>query len=231
MSSTVLKIEEGRFGLTLTDPNVTDVCDATLADFGDGFTCQITSGALNASPNVSQETVPATWCSPEQTVPQVGETSYTLDLSFLQDPQVMNGLSRFLFENDTREAWFFMGLDGDNPPKAMGKARLVSGTIGGAGRTALTATISLPVSAKPAICFGDAADSEAVNNPTETPTAVTPGTPGSFTPATAIPANLAALQAIGALGQSTAWTTGQHVILGDASQAHWDGATWAAGAA
>lgn len=61
---------------------------------------------------------------------------------------------------------------------------------------------------------------------------VTAGTPGSFTPAgSTAPATLAALQALGALGETTAWTTGQYVVLGNASQAHWDGASWAAGAA
>jgi hypothetical protein len=65
-----------------------------------------------------------------------------------------------------------------------------------------------------------------------TPTGVTAGSPGVFNPAgAAAPANLAALQAAGALGQTTAWTTGQHVVLGDASQAHWDGDSWAVGAA
>lgn len=67
---------------------------------------------------------------------------------------------------------------------------------------------------------------------TVAPTGVTAGAPGSFTPAgSTAPANLAALQALGALGETTAWTTGQHVVLGDASQAHWDGDSWAAGAA
>lgn len=62
-------------------------------------------------------------------------------------------------------------------------------------------------------------------------TGVTAGTPGSFTPSGAVPANLTALQALGALGQSTAWTTGQYVSLGDASKAHWGGAAWASGEA
>ena len=45
-------------------------------------------------------------------VPQPGITSYSLDGEFLQDPNVMTGLSRFLFENDTEEAYFFLGLNG-----------------------------------------------------------------------------------------------------------------------
>lgn len=64
------------------------------------------------------------------------------------------------------------------------------------------------------------------------PTGVTPGTPGSFTPSGATaPYDLGDLQDLGALGESTAWTTGQYVNLGDGNTAHWDGDSWASGAA
>ena len=49
MSKHVFKIENGAFGLTLTDPEVTDACTATIDDF-DAFTCQITNGALTRQP-------------------------------------------------------------------------------------------------------------------------------------------------------------------------------------
>ncbi|AUG87200.1 major tail protein [Streptomyces phage Omar] len=62
-------------------------------------------------------------------------------------------------------------------------------------------------------------------------TGATAGTPGSFSPEGAIaPANLAAMADVIATPTS-AWTSGQHVVLGDASQAHWDGDSWASGAA
>lgn len=65
-----------------------------------------------------------------------------------------------------------------------------------------------------------------------TPTGVTPGTPGSFTPSgAAVPADLTALQGLGALGQTTAWTIGQHVVLGDASHAYWNSTAWVVGEA
>jgi hypothetical protein len=64
------------------------------------------------------------------------------------------------------------------------------------------------------------------------PTGVTPGTPGSFTPAGSTPPeDLTALQALGALGETTAWTTGEYVVLGDASSAYWDGDSWESGTA
>ena len=64
-------------------------------------------------------------------------------------------------------------------------------------------------------------------------TGATAGTPGSFTPAGAVtPANLAALQAGGVTASpASAWTTGQSVVLGDASNAHWSGSAWAAAVA
>lgn len=62
-----------------------------------------------------------------------------------------------------------------------------------------------------------------------TTTAATAGTPGSFTGPT--PANLTALKALGPLGNTTAWTVGQNVVLGDASTAYWGGAAWVAGVA
>lgn len=64
------------------------------------------------------------------------------------------------------------------------------------------------------------------------PTGATAGTPGAFLPTGVVaPADLATLQGLGALGQTTAWTTGQYVVLGDASHAYWDGAAWAVGQA
>jgi hypothetical protein len=62
-------------------------------------------------------------------------------------------------------------------------------------------------------------------------TGATAGAPGAFTPSGATPpANLAALSVCTA-SPTTAWLVGEHVVLGDASQAYWDGTTWLAGAA
>jgi hypothetical protein len=61
------------------------------------------------------------------------------------------------------------------------------------------------------------------------PTGATAGTPGVFTPAGRLtPYNLAAMTGITA-NPATAWTTGQHMVLGDGSKAFWNGTTWAAG--
>lgn len=60
-------------------------------------------------------------------------------------------------------------------------------------------------------------------------TGATAGTPGTFTPEGAVaPADLAALTGLTAT-PATAWTTGQHVILGDTSHASWNATAWVAG--
>jgi hypothetical protein len=60
-------------------------------------------------------------------------------------------------------------------------------------------------------------------------TGATAGVPGTFTPAgAAAPANLASMTGLVA-SPATAWTTGQYVLLGDASNAHWDSTAWVTG--
>jgi len=169
MPATIFQIENGKLAFSVVDtedagyadtwqaPNGTTLLVAAIADYdADAATwsCQVTSAALTASPNQNEVTVPATFCQASSVVPQPGITSYSLDGEFLQDPNVMTGLSRFLFENDTEEAYFFLGLDGANPPKAIGRCRLIAGNFGGAARENLTSSLSLPLSRKPDIAFG-----------------------------------------------------------------------------
>lgn len=64
------------------------------------------------------------------------------------------------------------------------------------------------------------------------PTGADAGTPGSFTPSGAVvPANITALRGLGSLGETTAWMTGQYIVLGNAAQVHWDGTDWKTGVA
>ena len=55
-------------------------------------------------------TVPATFCAPEENVPQPATTAYSLDATILQDPHISDGVSRFLFEHDTETAYFMLEL-------------------------------------------------------------------------------------------------------------------------
>jgi hypothetical protein len=78
-------------------------------------------------------------------------------------------------------------------------------------------------------CYWTGSAWAAGNAPAPAATGATAGTPGTFTPAGAVaPANLAAMAGITA-SPATAWTTGQHVILGDASHCYWNATAWVAG--
>lgn len=171
LTTQVIQIEEGNFALALVDRAATGYTDAwqtpggvalagvTAAAYdaeGTGWRCQITSAALTASASTTTVTIPATFCGPARDVPTPGETSYSCDVSFLQDPQVRAGLSAFLYAHDTEEAYFLLGLDGDNPPKAAGRVRLTAGNFGGGARTNLTSDVSFGCSRKPDILFGRA---------------------------------------------------------------------------
>jgi len=172
--ATVFQIEQGEFGLKVVDkaevgyldswqaPTGKTVDTVALTDYDTGaatWSCQVTSGALTATPNVTTTEVPATFCEAAQSIPQPAQTSFSVDVSALQDVNVMAGLNRFLFENDTDECYFYLGLDDGNPPRVIGRCRAVAGAIGGAARTSLTFDVSLPVSRKPDIEFGDSASS------------------------------------------------------------------------
>jgi hypothetical protein len=246
------QIENGVLALALvdtTEPGYSDSWNApggatvdtvTEGDYDASsvtWKCQVTSGTLTPSADTTTVDVPATFCVAGRTIPTPGQTSYTLDAEFLQDVTVKAGLSRFLFEHDTEQAYFLLGLNGDDPPKAIGRVRVQAGAFGGAARTNLTATVSLPLIQRPQIDFGTAGDSEAV--PPSGPVAAsgaTAGTPGAWTPAGSTPpATVAALQASAVVANpAAAWATGQYVqtgTAGAAGQAYWDGDSWETGAA
>ncbi len=62
-------------------------------------------------------------------------------------------------------------------------------------------------------------------------TGATAGIPGTWTPANSDPPNKFTVMNTITASPATAWTTGQHVVLGDGSFAHWGGAAWTSGKA
>jgi hypothetical protein len=62
-------------------------------------------------------------------------------------------------------------------------------------------------------------------------TGATAGAPGALTPANSYAEDLADIQTGVTASPTSAWTSGQHVVLADGSTAHWDGDSWAAGVA
>lgn len=93
--------------------------------------------------------------------------------------------------------------------------------------------VGLPIGVKP-MAYGANDWTYAVTPLGETnivATGATAGTPGFFTPVGAeAPADLAAMSTVTA-NPATAWTTGQYVVLGDGSNAYWDGDSWVEGIA
>jgi hypothetical protein len=248
----IFQIENGQFGLSVVDTGAVGYADGwqapggktaatvLLADYDDAsasWSCQITAGALEASPDTTTTDVPATWCEPAETIPAPGKTSFTFTATFLQDPNVIDGLNAFLFEHDTDEAYLYAGFDGLNPPRMIGRCRLAAGTIGGEARTSLTADLSLPMSRKPDIEFGNSASSRIVAGDPAAP--VTPlrsaAAPGMVFPADPGIAAQDAPTAAELAGEGfvalplTAWTTGQKITIG-AFNFNWTGTAWAAGA-
>jgi len=253
----IFQIEQGVIAFEVVDttevgydaawlaPGGATVDTAVLTDYeadSASWQCQATSGALTATQDTTTVDVPATFCNPARSIPQPAQTSYSLDLSFLQDPNVAAGLSAFLFEHDTEEAYVLFGMGGEaagdvNPPKLIGRVRLVAGTIGGAARTTLTADVSLPLSSKPQIMFGTGAITSIIPpSTTAAATGATAGTPGTWTPpGSTPPANAAGATTAGVVASpTTAWTTGQYVqgsTAGTGGEMHWSGTAWATGRA
>jgi len=197
MSANVFKIENGVLALSMVDPAAVgydeswqapggkEVFEVTLADYttanGNDISCQVTSGALTASANTTDDTTPATFCQPEVTTTIVGVTSYSLDGTILQDPQIAQGVSAFLFEHDTKQAYFYLGLNGDaTPPAAIGRLRVIAGAFGGDARTSLTSDFTLPVAPKPDISYGNATTNRVVKGDGST---VTPASMAAAAPA------------------------------------------------
>lgn len=182
----IFMIEEGEFGLKIVDKAAVGYLDSwqaptgkavdavTLADYetgSQGWTCQATSGSLTPSANTTTQDIPATFCAVAKSTPTPGETTFSLDLSFLQDPSVAAGLSAYLYEHDTEEAYAYFGMNDSEPPRMIGRVRLAAGVIGGEARTTLTADVSLPLVRRPDIEFGDATTSRIVLGAGGTPAA------------------------------------------------------------
>ena len=143
----------------MPNPVVITVTDATVKFGADALTavdykCQVTEASINANPNL--QTVPATFCSPESQAP--ASTGYELALTWLQDWTAPGGgLSKWAFDNDTKEMYFELflndptGLIATDVPVASGQLRVTAGAYGGAAGTPLTATATWPIIGKPTI--------------------------------------------------------------------------------
>ncbi len=175
----VFQIEDGLLAFALVDKQASGYLDSwqapggktlatvTMADYEadavtSNWSCQVTSGMITPSPNTNDRQVPSTFCVNGRTIPQPTATSYTLDVEFLQQVAIDTGLDAYLFANDTLEAYYVLGLNGEgattiNAPKSIGRCVLIASAFGGAARDNLTATISLQLVRKDDRAYGSGA--------------------------------------------------------------------------
>lgn len=165
----IFQITDGEFALAVVDkaaagysdawqaPGGKTAATATVADFGAeaaAFVCQITSGKLTPSKNTNRTDRAATFCSPASSTPTPGETTYALDVSYFLDEHVRAGLAAFLYENDTLDGYFLLGLNDGGAPRAVGRVVLTAGDFGGDPQANRTGSVSLDVKRKPDVLFG-----------------------------------------------------------------------------
>src|SRR5215510_1694914 len=142
--ATKFRITDGVFALELVDTAAVGYLDTwqapggkavdvvTLADYDTGsavWRCQVQELTIDPSANQNDETIDPTWCAPGKTIPNPGETSYAINGTYVSDVNVSTGLQAFLYANDTKEAYFYVGLGGDaSAPAAIGRVKLVAST-------------------------------------------------------------------------------------------------------
>jgi hypothetical protein len=175
MDPLIWQIEDGVLAFSLVDPAEVGYLPswnapaghtkltAVMADYEADSTfwrCQVTSGLLTPSADTTTQDVPATFCANGRTIPTPLQSTYTLDVEMLQDPQAgptapTMGLAEYTYLHDAEEVYFLLGLNGtDDPPRAIGRVRMSPLAFGGAARTPLTATASWPVTQWPDIAWG-----------------------------------------------------------------------------
>ncbi len=135
------------------------------------------------------------------------------------------GMQQWSYENrGTDQPFTFTPNDKATSPSITGTIGVKFLGIGGDTNTRVTRDFDWAIPGEPTVTWGSGTGAVAA-------TGATAGSPGTFTPAgSTAPADAAALAALAA-SPASAWTTGQYVVAGDASEHYWDGSAWATGQA
>lgn len=142
-----------KVGISTTDPGPAE--DATITTFVDGdFTCLITSAVLTPTAGTDANDLPGTFCEPAVSIPLPSASTWTLDLSTVQDANDPDGLSAYLYLHDGEEGWVYVSTGpADGFPKWVAHVYLNAASIGGAPATPLLADVSFRCIDKPDIAF------------------------------------------------------------------------------
>jgi len=96
-----------QLGISLTDPGPAE--DALITTFVDGtFSCQITSATLTPTAGTDTVDLPGTFCDAAQSLPLPSLSTWTLDVSLVQDANDPDGISAYLLAHDSKEAWVYV---------------------------------------------------------------------------------------------------------------------------
>src|SRR5262245_51710015 len=114
--------------------------EAGLATATTTFECQVTRAEL--VPEAQTQTLPATRCRGESDI--ASPSKWTLELEILQDWVDPDGVSFFLYENDSLAQWFSIAYDSAAAPVATGEVTVVASSFLGSSVGPLVGTASLP---------------------------------------------------------------------------------------
>jgi hypothetical protein len=204
---------------------------------GEVFSCQPTN--VNIAPDHSGTTEDPVEVLCGDTISDTGSQTLTatLNITAIQDFTNADGFIGYAWANDGTEQDFTWEPTEDDTDAWTGKTTVQAITMGGDVATRLTSEAAWPITelTMPTKLGGKIVIGSTGNVAV---TGVTAGTPGSFQPTGATtPADLTALKADPAVGDTgsnkptTAWTSGQYVVLGGGSHSYWDGIAWQTGEA
>jgi hypothetical protein len=183
------------------------------------FACQPTSVIIKSSYKEDGDPVEVL-CG--DTLPAATTVAKSLVVTAIQDFDNPAGFMRYLRDHELQEIEFAWQA---NPAAevAAGTVQSRQGDWGGDVGKRLTTAPEMPIITLDWL------------PPPPVATGATAGTPGTWTPAGSMaPRTLSDLQTADPAITATpaaVWGTGESVVLGDASAAHWSGTAWSAGAA
>jgi hypothetical protein len=213
------------------------VKQGSLVVGGEAFSCQPTSAAIEpANDTAGGDDAVEVLCGDTLSAASGATLTANLTLTAIQDftaPDGTESLVGYSWAHNSETVDFTWNPTADPVDEWVGKVTVQALNIGGDVNTRITTEASWPITE---LTMPTRLGGKKVIGSATAATGVTAGTPGAFVPPDAIPGSLTTLKAdpvIGDAGTSkpgATWTTGQYVVLGDASQAHWNGTAWATGA-
>jgi hypothetical protein len=214
------------------------VKQGSLVVGGEIFSCQPTSAAIEpANDTAGGDDAVEVLCGDTLSAASGATLTANLTLTAIQDftaPDGTESLVGYSWAHNSETVEFTWNPTADPVDEWFGKVTVQAINVGGDVNTRITSDVSWPITE---LTMPTRLGGKKVIGSATPATGVTAGTPGAFIPAEAVPASLSALKADAVIGDAgtnkptTAWVAPEYVVLGDASQAHWGGVSWAAGAA